>query len=545
MPQSIPTNLFDVLAESARRYGDREFLVIGRRDEVATFNQLAARAELFGRMLWQLGIRPGDRVGLWMTNRVDWAVAAYGAARIGAVIVSINTRLAPREVAHLLTLSEAKLWILEANFLGKIQATDRIDPVLNQMAAAGCPVPQVLVRPVEQETYPGTLGWGQQLERAKDVSELAPARELVARSGKGEFPELADVCVIISTSGTTAAPKGVMLGHRQLTALARACGRRQELTAQDRFYSIGPFFHTSGYMHAILTCLTTGTTLFDTQRFQVDEAMDVMIGEKVTAYHGFIGVLKESVAHPRFRREDYRSFTRAWYSAPAADMQLLEDAMGAKQCELYGLTETGGNVAMTRTTDPVGMRHDSDGQPHDGLEVAIIDPQTRQPLPEGTSGEIVVRGWNVMHGYFRDPEATHKAIDEGGWLHTGDQGVRLPGGFIKFLSRIKDVIRVGGENLSPMEVEEVVLQHPAVDQVAVVAAPHERLTEVPVAFVVLKQSVCANEGELTAYCKAQLANFKVPTRFIFVASLPRTDATNRIQKQKLRDMLKEMLEGGI
>ncbi len=539
MTYGVATNLFDVLADAARRYGNREFLVIGRRDEVTSFNDLAVRAEQFGRMLWEHGICPGDRVALWMTNRVDWVVAAYGVARVGAVLVSINTRLAAREVAHLLQLSQAKLWILEANFLGKIQATDRINPILNELSKSGCPVPQVLVRPVEQEHYPGTLDWGIELTRAVDYAPLAPASRLVAQTGAGEFPELTGVAAIISTSGTTAAPKGVMLGHRQLITLAQAVAQRQELTSLDRFYSVGPFFHTSGYMHAILTCLVAGTTLFDSQRFQVDEAMGVMVKEKVTAYHGFIGVLKESAAHPCFRREDYRHFTRAWYSAPAADMQILEDAFGAKQCELYGLTETGGNVAITRTTDSVDMRHDSDGQPHDGIEVAIVDPKSRQVMLDAEPGEILVRGWNVMQGYFRDPDATRKTIDEEGWLHTGDQGVQLPGGFIKFLSRIKDVIRVGGENLSPMEVEEIIMRHSAIAEVAVVAAPHERLVEIPVAYVVVKKGMQTTGEQLTNYCKEQLANFKVPARFIFLDSLPRTDATNRIQKQKLRDMLKE------
>jgi acyl-CoA synthetase (AMP-forming)/AMP-acid ligase II len=220
-------------------------------------------------------------------------------------------------------------------------------------------------------------------------------------------------------------------------------------------------------------------------------------------------------------------------------MARLETLLGAQMCEIYGLTETGGCVSICRPDDPEEMRHDSDGRPFEGIEVAIVDPATGRPLPDGTPGETLVRGWNVMQGYFRDAEATRRTIDAEGWLHTGDQGVRLPGGFIKWLSRLKDVIRVGGENLSPLEVEEVLSTHPAVAHAVVVAGPHPRLIEVPVAFVVLCEGCTATEVELDTHCREQLANFKIPTRFIFLKELPRTTATMRVQKVKLREMLAE------
>ena len=206
-------------------------------------------------------------------------------------------------------------------------------------------------------------------------------------------------------------------------------------------------------------------------------------------------------------------------------------------CEVYGLTETAGNVSICHVSDPVGMRHDSDGRPHDGVKVSIVDPDTGRRVPDGTSGELCVKGWNLMLGYFRDPAATSAAIDEEGWLHSGDQGVQLPDGYIKFLSRLKDVIRVGGENLSPLEVEEVLMAHPDVSEAVVVAAPHSRLNEVPVAFLVLRSGRSPSLAELDAHCRRQLANFKVPTRFIFVDDLPRSNAVMRVQKAKLREML--------
>ena len=538
MPQ-LPTNVYDVLAHAANRFGDAEFLVVGRRAEVTGFRDLARRADGFGRMLAGLGVRPGDRVALWMMNQVDWAVAAYGVARCGAVMVGVNTRLSAREVAHMLALTRPAVWILEADFLGKIAAVDSVAPVLADLAARGVAAPRILLRDMSGEGRPDMLDWHQTLTGADALPALPPAAELVRRAGDGDDPTLRGVAAILSTSGTTAAPKGVMLGHERLIRLAAACAGRQELRPGQRFYSVGPFFHCSGYMHALLANLTAGSTLYTTGGYDPQEAWEVIAGEGITLYHGSIVPLQELALLPQFDRARIARFDRAWYSAPAVEMARMEALFGTRMCEVYGLTETGGNVAICTAADPTDMRHDSDGRPHDGLEVDIIDPQSGQRVADGTPGEILVRGWNVMLGYYGDPEATAKAIDTDGWLHTGDQGVRLPGGYIKFLSRLKDVIRVGGENLSPLEVEEVLMGHPGVREAAVVSQPHARLGEVPVAFIV-PSTAGATAEELRTWCRGQLANFKVPVRFIFRDDLPRSSAVRgRVAKIRLREMLLE------
>jgi acyl-CoA synthetase (AMP-forming)/AMP-acid ligase II len=327
------------------------------------------------------------------------------------------------------------------------------------------------------------------------------------------------------------------LGHEGTIRLARAVAARQDLGPDQRFYSVGPFFHASGYMHALLTNLVAGSTMYTSRPYTPEEAWDILSGESINAYHGSIVPLREVALLPQFRKEKIASLTRAWYSAPATEMARLEGLFGTRMCEVYGLTETAGNVSICRADDPLDMRHDSDGRPHNGVEVAIVDPENGQPLADGTPGEIRVRGWNVMLGYFRDPEATSLAIDPNGWLRTGDQGVRFPGGYIKFLSRLKDVIRVGGENLSPLEVEEVLMGYPDVQEAAVVSAPHPRLGEVPVAFLVLRRGGSVTTEALDAFCRERLANFKVPRRFIIVDDMPRSSAVNRVQKAKLREML--------
>ncbi len=522
------TNLYDVAVRAARRWGDREFLVMGPRREVLSFAELASRADRFGRMLAELGVRPGDRVGLAMANSADWTVAAYGVARAGAITVGVNTRLTARETVHMVTLTEPALLILDDDVRGRNLVEEWLEAVHSARPQA------VLVRSRRGLRYPDTFDWT--AEVAKNRKELPAAAGLVAAGG-----ELAGVAAILLTSGTTSAPKGVMLTHDGLVRLATAVGERQNLGPEERFITIAPFFHCSGFMHGLLTCLVAGTTLFATSRYNRDEFWQTLVRERVTVYHGFIGPLRELAADPRVDLRQAGAFDRAWYSAPAAEMAELERLWNVRMCEVYGLTETGGNVAICRRDDPVEMRHDSDGRPHEGIEVKIIAPETGQTLPDGQPGEICVRGWNVMQGYFRDPESTARTIDREGWLHTGDQGVRLPDGFIKFLSRLKDVIRVGGENVSPMEIEEVIVSHPAVSEAAVVSAPDPRLNEVPAAFVILHPGRSVSADELDAYCRERLASFKVPRRFLFVTSFPRTGATNRVQKVRLRELLQESM----
>ncbi|MGH8665964.1 MAG: class I adenylate-forming enzyme family protein [Burkholderiales bacterium] len=537
MAELSPSSLFDVLDAAAEHYGEREFLIVGRRQEVATFRQLRDRAETCGRMLAALGVRPGDRVAIWMTNRVDWAVAAYGAARCGAVTVGVNTRLSAREVAHLLLLTCPRIWIAEARFFGRGNAYDNIPAVLEAFAERKVSPPEVLLLADDQVRMPGTHDWSETLARNAAAPALPPAAAMIARMAEGEYPSLAGGAVILSTSGTTAAPKGVVLGHSGIIRLARAVAQRQDLKPGQRFYSVGPFFHASGYMHALLTNLVAGSTLYTSRPYTAQEAWEILSGEEINAYHGSIVPLQEVARLPGFKKDKIAALTRAWYSAPATEMARLEGLYDSRMCEVYGLTETAGNVSICHGSDPLDMRHDSDGRPHDGVEVAIVDPQSGAPLPDGTPGEIRVRGFNVMLGYFRDPEATAAAVDAQGWLRTGDQGVKLPGGYVKFLSRIKDVIRVGGENLSPLEVEEVLMSHPEVQEAAVVAESHPRLGEVPVAFLVLRLSHSTTPEALDAYCRERLANFKTPRRFIFVDDMPRSNAVNRVSKARLRAML--------
>ena len=527
------TNLFDVLSDAAALHGDRTFMVTGLRAETIGFRELRDRADRFGWWLASLGVRPGDRVAIWMTNRVDWAVAGYGVARCGAVAVAVNTRLSPREVAHMLQLTAPKVLVMEDCFLGKIPAAEYLPAILESLTG---PPPAIIVRSHGAARPPGTLDW----DRDEPTGgALPPAATLVERSGDGDYPDIKGVAAIVSTSGTTAAPKGVMLTHAGLIREAYEIAIRQDLDANERFYSVGPFYHCSGYMHGLLCNLLAGSRYYTTPAYTPEETWRVFTEERITIYHGFVIPLQEVERLPQFDRTKL-VLNRAWFGSPNTEMARLEAAYGAHMCELYGLTETGGNTSICVTRDTPDHRFDTDGQPLPGVEVRMIDPDTKQEQPLGVPGEMCVRGYNVMRGYFRDPAATARTIDSDGWLHTGDMGVALEGGYIRWLSRYKDVIRVGGENLAPAEVENVLVDHPAVTEAAVVAVPHQRLGEVPIAYI--RVSAGVTEAELDAWCRRQLANFKVPRRFIVVDDFPRTAATMRIQKTRLRDMA---LEAGL
>lgn len=543
-PSNLPVlappaeTLHDALCSAAQKHGPREFLIIGRRNEVISFAGLAARAEHFASVLSAHGAQPGDRIALWMTNHVEWPVAAFAIARLGCVMVAVSTRLAPREVAHMLRLTGARVLVMEDLFLGRIEALPILRSAMQELSGNGDRQPRVILKSRTGGVPDGVTDWDTS-EAGAEVLKLPVSAELSAAAAHTKHPELTGVAAILTTSGTTGAPKGVMLTHDGLLRLARGVADRQGLAPGERFYSIAPFFHCSGFMHGLLTNLVAGSTYFAPNAYNPADTLEVICSEQVTAYHGFIEPL-QYIADTRSAPGGLQAFDRAWYSAPAERMAELERELGVRMCEVYGLTETGGNISICTAEDPVDMRHDSDGRPHDGLEVRIVDPETGEELPEGSLGEIQVRGWNVMRGYFRDPEATARTFHAGGWLATGDQGQILPGGFLRFTSRLKDIIRVGGENVAPAEVEAVLLGHRDVVEAAVVGVPDPRLTEVPVAVLRLSRGPGPVPPDLEGYCRERLAGFKVPQRFLIVDDFPRTDATNRIQKARLRTLLAEM-----
>jgi acyl-CoA synthetase (AMP-forming)/AMP-acid ligase II/acyl dehydratase len=532
-------NLYDALDTAAAQHGGREYIVFGARSQVMTFESAKQGADAWAAYWHALGVRPGDRIAICASNRPEWVYAMFGAARVGAVIVGVSPRLVSRELTHVVNLTKPRAVLSEDVVRGR----DRIGVWEDALANGTDDLPRPLTVGIsDQHRFYDQWLPGPTLQDVADpVSLTAP--EAIALGGAGEYPDLAGVAALMFTSGTTGAPKAVMLSHTSLLRLADAIAGRFGLRPGERMYSVAPFFHCSGLVFGILSSLAGSSTLYTTARYDQQETLTVLGNEAITLSHGATVPLAELVADGQIGSAAFRPplLNRVWGlgrgsdDAPAA----YEEVLGAAVCGLFGLTETGGSSSIATTNDPEAMRHRSIGRPLDGVDMAVMD-KGGEKLPEGIPGELVVRGWNVMQGYFRDDAATAAAIDDGGWLHTGDQAIALSNGYFRYVSRLKDILRVGGENFTPTEVEEVLLSHSKVRDAAVVGRPHRRLGEVPVAFIVAARARPSAE-ELLAYCGEALAQFKRPAEIIFVDELPRTASTNRIQRNVLRTLLESRL----
>lgn len=510
-PAELPADAFQALRRSAHLWAGRDFIVVDHRAQVVSFVELLTHATTFGELLRHRGVRPGDRVGLALANSVEWAAAAFAVFAVGGVVVPLSTRLVDREVRHCLEVTRPAAVVLHRSVRSRALLCEW--PSLREVCRDdGAPI-DVLVH---GDSGPRWTAPEPQGDAVGPTTTTAP-------------DDLEGAAAILFTSGTTSAPKGVVLTHQGLLRVAYEVGRRQGLSADDRFFSVAPFFHCSGFMHAMLTTLLAGATLFTATRYRAEDALRVLRDESITVSHGPLPTADAVRAHPR--TDGFPRFTRGWAGGTSDDLADLESALGTRLCSLWGMTETGGCFALTTEDDPRDVRHGSAGYPMPGLEFRIIGADG-SPVEGTEPGELCVRGWNVTPGYFRDPAATASAIRDG-WLHTGDRAVRMPDGRFRFLGRLKDVIRVGGENVAPTEIESVLTELDAVADAAVIAAPDARLGEVPVGVVVLTPGGQVTAAGLTEHCRTQLAGFKVPRDFFLVDGIPRTHATNRIQRTKL------------
>jgi fatty-acyl-CoA synthase len=345
-----------------------------------------------------------------------------------------------------------------------------------------------------------------------------------------------DLLLIQFTSGTTAYPKAVMLTHDNMLRNAWAVGRRLGIRPDDRYFNCRPFFHVAGTTLSLLVSLIAGACLVTLPTFEAGAALRMMAAERCTLTSGNDTLFQLMMGHPSFDPAKL-ALRGGWAAAGPETIRNIVEVMGARDlCVAYGLSEASPNVVFNDYRDPLELRIAGLAKPHDGVEVRIVDPETQAAQPTGANGEIQVRGWNVMRGYYKNPEATASTLSSDGWLRTGDLGVLTEDGRLRMVGRTKDVFRVGGENVAPAEVEEVLLSHPAVATAQVVGVPDRRLGEVGAAFVTLRAGGVLTESELTDFIKRTCANFRVPR---YVAIVENFDAigmtaSGKVQKNKLR-----------
>jgi fatty-acyl-CoA synthase len=451
-----------------------------------TYQELSGKAKSAAGSLQALGIRKGDHVGILMGNDEHWLSLFYGAALIGAVTVPVNTRFKTAEIAFCLKQADCKLLIYAERFLN-----------------------------IDFGAMVRETGFGNAVE-LKDVPRGTYQAQSVSPS---------DILLIQFTSGTTAYPKGAMLTHDNMLRNAWAAGTRVGVRAEDRYFNCRPFFHVAGTTLSALMSLVFGACLVTLPTFEAGAALEMMERERCTLISGNDTLFQMLMGHADFPKRKL-SLRGGWSAAGPETMRAIIDRMGCKTiCAAYGLSEASPNVVMSDWRDPEELRVQGLAKPHDGVEVRIVD------------GEIQVRGWSIMRGYCNNPEATAKAFTADGWLRTGDLGSLTPDGRLRMTGRLKDVFRVGGENVAPAEVEEVLLAHPAVQTAQVVGVPDARLGEVGCAYVTLKNGLSAKEEELIAWCKERCANFRVPRYLRVVADFESIGmtASGKVQKTKLRE----------
>lgn len=508
--------------------GDRSF----------SFSELRFAVRRAARGLLAVGVQHGDAVGIWAPNCWEWVVAGLAVHSVGGAVVPLNTRYRGKEAAFILEKSRASVLFTVEGFLNTSYVSmlrEAAGPAVEGRPVEGLPDLRAIVVLRGEHVPEGTLSWTQ-LEAAGAGILEATAEQRAAQVS----PD--DMCDILFTSGTTGTPKGVVTSHEQNLRVYSAWGDIVGLTHGDRYLIVNPFFHAFGYKAGWLASLIHGATILPQSVFDVAECCRRIEAEKVTVFPGPPAVYQSILASGEHKKRDLSSLRLAVTGAASIPVVLIERMFSELQLAnvvtAYGLTECTGTVTMCRAGDSPETIAQTSGRAIPGVEVRIVDTNMNE-VPRGEPGEIVVRGYNVMKGYFDEPELSKEAIAEGGWLLTGDVGVMDQDGNIRITDRMKDMFITGGFNAYPAEIEGLLATHPDIVSAAVVGVPDERMGEVGVAFVILQEGASADEASMIAWARGAMANFKVPRRFFFVDDLPR-NATGKVLKYELRERARHL-----
>jgi len=528
-----------MLARTAEAHGDHDALVFPALGYRRNYREFHADVQAAARGLLAMGIARGDHVALWATNVPQWVVLQFATAEIGAVLVTINPAYRPFELQYILRQCDAKALFLVDRF----KTSDYFSMLTGccpEMAAAkpgeicSKEFPKLRwVVSLRGEPPAGAVGWEAMLK----MGEASGLDLKAAATGV----EPSQPINIQYTSGTTGFPKAAMLSHRNLLLNAYYVGGCQKFSEQDRLCIPVPFYHCFGCVLGTLCAAVYGAAMIvPADSFQPTATLEAVERERATSLYGvptmFIAQLQDATFAGR-NLTSLRTGIMAGSPCPIEVMRQVIDKMGARDLTIaYGQTEASPVITQTRTDDPIELRVETVGRPIPGFEVKVVEPTTGETLGDGVQGELCARGHGVMLGYYQDPEATARAIDADGWLHTGDLTVRRPDGYYHITGRIKDMVIRGGENIYPREIEEYLFRHPAVEQAAVVGVPDPKYVEELCAWIKLKSGTSATEEEIRAYVKGGMAHYKVPRYVRFVDAFPQT-VTGKIQKFKIREQM--------
>ncbi|PJW13368.1 AMP-binding protein [Geobacillus sp. Manikaran-105] len=532
-----------LLEERARQYADREAVVYADRGLRLTYRQFNDYCRLVARGLMRLGIEKGEHVAIWATNVPEWIACQFATGKMGAVLVTVNTNYRAAELEYLLRQSDSTTLFLIEQYRDSsyIDILYEIVPELRtsapgQLQSKRLPKLKNVVF-LGDKRHPGMFTWNDILAMAHDVSE----EELDERM---ESLDPHDVINMQYTSGTTGFPKGVMLTHYNIVNNAHQVAQCMGLGEGDRLCIPVPFFHCFGCVMSTLACVTVGATMVPVQEFHPKRVLETVEAERCTALHGVPTMFIAELNDPDFAKYDLSSLRTgimAGSPCPVEVMKAVIEKMGMKDITIaYGQTEASPVITQTRTDDPLELRVETVGRALPGVEVKIVEPGTNKEVPRGVQGELCTRGYHVMKGYYNNPEATNEAIDQDGWLHTGDLAVMDENGYFRITGRLKDMIIRGGENIYPREIEEFLYKHPKILDVQVVGVPDEVYGEEVMAWIILKDGETATAEEIREFCRGHISRHKIPRYIEFTDSYPMT-ASGKIQKFKLREMAKQRL----
>ena len=535
-------NVVDILAEN---FGDNIGLEYFSLDIRKNFRQLRNTFDQVAKGLMALGIAKGDKVAIWANNLPEWVYTQYGSARMGAILVTVNTNYRSNELEYLLQQSDTTTLILT----GGIREPDEYLKVLSKVCPTiGASKPGELkcdklpflknIVYLGKEKIDGMYNWDDVLAMGQQVSDEQLKTRLNSLA-----PD--DVINMQYTSGTTGFPKGVMLSHTNLIGNALSMAECMKLTPDDAMCIPVPFFHCFGCVIGTLCCMVSGTTMAPVISFTAANVLKTVEASKCTALLGvptmFIAEFEEMDKNS-YDTSSLRTGVMAGSTCPVEVMKRVIKDMGANEMTIvYGQTEASPGITQTRDQDSLELKTTTVGRALPNVEVKIVSPITNQEMPIGEQGELCTRGYHVMTGYYKMAEATAKAIDEENWLHTGDLAIMDGNGYCKITGRIKDMIIRGGENIYPREIEEFLYTNPKVKDVQVVGIASEKYGEEVAAFIQLKASQQATEQEIKSFCKDQISYHKIPKYVFFVDEYPST-ASGKIQKYKLRELAKTLLQ---
>ncbi|TDL78494.1 AMP-binding protein [Peribacillus frigoritolerans] len=531
-----------LLKETVSKYGSQDAIVYSKENIRYTYDEFYNETTKLAKALMGLGVKKGENIAIWATNVPEWLLLQFASARIGAVLVTVNTSYQSSELEYLLKQSDSTTLFLIDGFKGT-SYVDIVRSITNSASAEkykqieALPHLKNLIYIGNQKAPEEMYSWNELLDHGSKMTD----EELAERESQ-LTPE--GVINMQYTSGTTGFPKGVMLTHHNIVNNGFLVASSMNLTNQDRLCIPVPFFHCFGCVLGVLACVSVGAAMVPIVEFDPDLVLKTVEKEKCTGLHGVPTMFIAELNSPNFKTYDLstlRTGIMAGSTCPIEVMKKVINEMGMSEVTIaYGQTESSPVITQTTVNDSIERKVETVGKAHPHVEVKIIDPLTGKETAPGEQGELCTRGYLVMKGYYKMPEATEEAIDKEGWLHTGDLATMDEHGYVVITGRLKDMIIRGGENVYPREIEEFLYRHENIMDVQVIGVPDEKYGEKVAACIVPKEGVTLTAEDIKAFCKGQLSHYKIPEYYYFVKDYPMT-ASGKIQKYKLREQVKNHL----